>query len=525
MYRAFRALPVGIAALAAMFLILGQGPSPAEAATVVVTSNADSGPGTFRAAVDQANGNSSITVIKFLTNGPITLQSSVEYYGSQPLSLMGLFNTVIQGSNVTSTGGPSTACHSSGLFESNNGADLTLVSLTFQNNPCGNGVYVELDDDYDVNILVNKVVMRDNSRNGLRILEDSDCSGGTDIYLTILYSTFSGNDEYDGVIVEDNGDGSVTANLKFSQFRDNYEDGFDIEEDCNGDVSLTTFSSSFNGNGDDGLDVDEYDDGWVNATLNGLDATNNDDDGVNMDEQDYSNIGSVSVGTEGDDAAENDQPAPVDGPEAATCYGDDLSLTVNGGRASNNGSDGFDINEYDCGSLWMTATGVVASGNDDDGFDVYEESGGDLNFTANSATTADFNGQDDEDGNGIQLYEDGYGSLNANLASSAARFNGDWGESGDGIDLEEHYYGDLNLNMGLTVVLSNRDDGLDMEEFGCGTIDATLVSSTVSLNADDGIDAEQEYDCSDGDGEVTLIFTSVIGNADSNLELDGVIQN
>ncbi|MEZ4553648.1 MAG: right-handed parallel beta-helix repeat-containing protein [Dehalococcoidia bacterium] len=529
----YRVLSVGIAAVAAVLLVLGSGARPVEAATtVLVFSTADSGPGTFRAAIDQANNNSNVGYIRFLTNGPITLQDPVVYEGSQPLTLAGLFNTVIQGQSTNPVGNTDLVCNvddDEGLFESNGGADLTLVSLTFQNNPCGNGVYVYLYGDEDVSITLNRVAARNNDEDGVRIEEDSGCDRGTNINLTVTTSTFSGNGD-DGLEINDEGDGDVTASLRFSAFRDNGEDGFDIYEECDGDVSLTTLSSTFNDNGWDeedgeGIDVDEYGSGYVEVTLNGLDASRNTDDGVDIEEYDGSYVESVALQREETDSSEVQQSAATDGPQTATCEGDNLTLTVNGGRASDNGSDGFEVDEEDCGSLYMTVTAVVASGNDDDGFDAAEYGPGDLDFTAGSATAADNNGHDDEDGNGFELHEQSYGALNVDLTSVAARYNGGFEESGDGIDLEEFDNGDLNLNMGLSVVLSNFEDGVDAEEYGCGTLDATLLSSTVSLNADDGIDAEQEYDCGDPDGELTLIFTSVVANLDEDLELDGVVLN
>ncbi|MGE0133510.1 MAG: hypothetical protein AB7L91_04395 [Dehalococcoidia bacterium] len=528
----YKALSVGIAAVAAVLLLLGSGARPVEAAsTVLVFSTADSGPGTFRAAIDQANNNSNVGTIKFFTNGPITLNDPVEYDGSQPLTLSGLFNTVIQGQSTNTQ----IACDvddDEGLFESTGGADLTLLSLTFQNNPCGNGVYVYLDDDEDVSVTLNKVVARNNDEDGVRIKEDSGCYGGTDINLTVVYSTFTGNGD-DGLEINDEGEGSVTASLRFSHFRNNGEDGFDIFEECDGDVSLTTFGSSFNDNGWDtegngeGIDVDELGNGYVNVTLNGLDASGNDDDGVDIEERDGSEIDSLSLqGAETDEVdSEDGQPGASDGPQTATCEGDNLTLTVNGGRANDNDSDGFEIDEEDCGSLYMTVTGVVASGNADDGFDAEESGPGDLEFTAGSATTADNNGREDEDGNGFQLYEESYGSLYVDLASVAARYNGAIDEDGDGIDLEEWDNGDLMLDVGLSTVLSNLSDGVDAEENGCGLFDATFLSSTVSINAGDGIEAYQEYDCGDPDGELTLIFTSVVANLDDDLDLDGVVLN
>ncbi|MGE0136078.1 MAG: hypothetical protein AB7T16_13220, partial [Dehalococcoidia bacterium] len=68
------------------------------------------------------------------------------------------------------------------------------------------------------------------------------------------------------------------------------------------------------------------------------------------------------------------------------------------------------------------------------------------------------------------------------------------------------------------------NDGVFLEENDCGNLGASFVSSTVSANADDGIDAEQD-DCGSDEGDLTLVFTSVVANGDNNLDLLGVVQN
>lgn len=524
----YKALSVGIAAVAAVMILLGSGASPVEAAsTVYVTSNGDSGPGTFRDAVDQANYDSGINTIKFLVSGPINLSDDVEYYGDQSLTLFGrLGRTVIQQSTVASTGDVGVACHTSGLFESNGGASITLLNLTFQNADCGSGVaiFVE-DDDPPTTVTLNNVLLRDNDDNGLYVYEEDEyCENSdTSIVVNILNSTASGNGG-NGVRLREYGDGSLTVSTKLSHFRDNGDDGLLAAEHCAGDLTVTATASSFKDNEENGLRGEESQEGGASATLSAVDASGNGDDGVDFEEDDYY-IEAVSVQATDEDS-DDENPAAAEGPEVASCdSGGSLTITVTGGRMNGNDSDGFDLDENDCGSFYGTFTAVVASDNDDDGFDIDEEDGGDLEFTSASGTTASNNGYDDSDGNGIQLSEDGWGSVTANIMNSIVRSNGMYDESGDGIDIEEYYYGDLNLNMRLTTVVSNRDDGVDLEEYYCGNLDATLTASMVSLNADDGVEAYQE-DCDYDYGEVTLVATSVLGNGGSNIELNGgVIQN
>ncbi|MGE0228915.1 MAG: hypothetical protein AB7U23_10440 [Dehalococcoidia bacterium] len=122
---------IGAAALGALALLLvgaARPPREVEAAGVSVFSSADSGPGSFRAAVAAANVNPSITKIVLRNFAPITLTSVVTYTGSQALTVQGdspFFNRVIQGS-----GDP---C---GLFDSDSTGDLTFSQVTFRHATC-----------------------------------------------------------------------------------------------------------------------------------------------------------------------------------------------------------------------------------------------------------------------------------------------------------------------------------------------------------------------------------------------------
>ena len=331
-----RVLTASAVAVAAVLLLLGSssGVRPAEAASyVVVTSSNDSGPGTFRDAIDQANDDSSITLIKFLVYSPINLYDEVEYYGEQPLTLQGFFNTTIQdGYYSMTTGDAGIACHGNALFESSGGADLTLKSLTFQNKDCGNGVRVDIPDVYDeataadhyeVAVTLQGVVLRNNSRNGLYIEEDDDYDYECDytdasIKLTVTASTFKDNGD-DGILVEEYGYGDLTAFIGGSQFKDNDDDGIDLNEECDGNLDLTATTSGFNNNGEDGVDADESGSGSLNATLKLVTASGNGEDGVDIDEDDYMYYGSVQAqADEEDDAAGTaDDVATASEPETA----------------------------------------------------------------------------------------------------------------------------------------------------------------------------------------------------------------
>jgi hypothetical protein len=63
----------GLIALFAIAIITGRAPERAEAASIVVVNSADSGTGSFRWAIEQANSNPSINLIVLMNPAPITL--------------------------------------------------------------------------------------------------------------------------------------------------------------------------------------------------------------------------------------------------------------------------------------------------------------------------------------------------------------------------------------------------------------------------------------------------------------------
>ena len=164
--------------------------SPLSAKNVKVTESGDTGAGTFRAAVEEANADESISSILFSPQlGAVALQSSVTYHGGQCL--------VIDGKDVViepEGGGDFDLLVSAG------GADLSLKSMTLQNSG-GGGILIEVPDDATgtVRVTLSKVTLADNGLEGILIDDcdgpDLDTCGGSDagVDLRVISSTISGN--------------------------------------------------------------------------------------------------------------------------------------------------------------------------------------------------------------------------------------------------------------------------------------------------------------------------------------------
>ncbi|MBA2693808.1 MAG: hypothetical protein H0U65_15160 [Rubrobacter sp.] len=136
--------------LAALLLFAA---SPARAAEFTVTSNADSGEGTLRQAIDAANANAEADTITFnLLEGErkITLKGQVEIRSSQPLTIDGAEEVTLSGGNtnrilfvnnstltlraLTLTDGNDGGFDSGGAIFSNAGSTLTVEGSTFSQN-------------------------------------------------------------------------------------------------------------------------------------------------------------------------------------------------------------------------------------------------------------------------------------------------------------------------------------------------------------------------------------------------------
>jgi hypothetical protein len=388
---------IGVMALAAL---------PAIAATVNVTNNNGTGAGSFRAAVDAANGNSAITSIRFNGNlGTIALETTVVYSGAQPLSIDG------RGTDIMAA-----AAQTIDLFVAEGGGDLTLRNLTFRAGDNGVLVEVPASAEGQVSVALYDVTVVDNLRFGLSIDEDDPIPGepfAASISLVVASSHFARNGllatededegDVDAVRVNERGDGDITAAVIGSVFFDNGADGFELDEEGLGDTTLTALGSSFDDNGvareggDDGLDIDESEDGSI--WLNVVDSTFNGstDDGIGLDESD-------------------------DG---------DLHITLVQVEASANEDSGISADEGDSGNYEAKFVLVTADENEDKGADMTEAGAGDFD---GRAVTSSFSFNLD-DGIAVEQLDGGSGALQ--LIDTTVDGNGSQAIDADGVTVTQ----------------------------------------------------------------------------------------
>ena len=279
----------------AVFSLAGVSLSAA-AKTVIVSDSADSGPNTFRAAVQKANRDGSVDVIRFLTiKRPVELKTPVVYTGAQGITIEG------EGAEISQKG-------STHLLVANGGGNLYLENISFTN-AIRSGIVVSVpkgDLPREQIVSIRNVVL---SRNGWYGLHFDDRSGGdgtgadssSSLRFLMINSTVSGNNsdparsaaDKDGVRIDEGGAGGVTVVISGSVLSKNSADGIEIDETGGGDVLVTLIGSSFDGNGDqpqkpsdleDGVDIGEAGPGDIHLKITKSTINSNRNEGLDLDE-------------------------------------------------------------------------------------------------------------------------------------------------------------------------------------------------------------------------------------------------
>jgi hypothetical protein len=409
----------------------------AQAAAPGVSNEAE-----FVAAIDDANGDSSITEIVFAPNAVIELTTEVRYTGPQDLTLVG------RGATVSGATAPADIdSWGSGLFVSESGGDLTVQRLTFADS-FNNGVAVFLPPGSGtVEIVLEDVTVTDAQFHGVLIdgqattgyntddfthpncVDPHPTNSGTSIDITVDRSVITGAgqldgydisqatgcpQDFDGLRVDQGGIGDLIADLDRSTFDGNLADGVELDEKGDGSVDATVDRSSFNGNGDtvaiectieplcgddfqemiedldDGFDIDEEDDGDLTVVVSRSAVNDNRDEGMDMDE---AGDGSI-VGT------------------------------VTNTEASRNGDEGYKASEADAGDNTAEISKSTFEDAGNDQIEVESEDGdGSGTVTVNVSKTTSTGA----DGSGVKAVEDDGGAVFVNVDKSTLANNGEWG--------------------------------------------------------------------------------------------------
>ncbi|MEZ4553595.1 MAG: right-handed parallel beta-helix repeat-containing protein [Dehalococcoidia bacterium] len=499
---------IGAAALGALALLLVVGaraPREVEAASLSVFSSADSGPGSFRGAVEAANANPSITKIVLRNWLPITLTSVVTYTGSQSLTVQGdspFFNRVIQGS-----GDP---C---GLFDSDSAGDLTFSQVTLRGSSCfAIQVAPPSGATHEISVVLDKVVIGDVST-GLRMIEvpqsdlgwnlsmkRSRIDGCSQVGVTITESgpggvqaSFANSEVSDcgalGVSVSERQNGNVNVSFAASEVSDCGALGVSLQESQDGTLSFSANGSQFNGNGDEGLEVLEYDAGDLDVSLNGSVVHGNGRSGVSLFEAGAGHFELMGTflqlgenGREGLNARESD--------------GGDFRATLSGVQASGN-LDNLSLNEGGEGDADFHVSGSTLHDSKRYGLRAVETDDGTLKLWMSGVTVND-NGL-----GGLRAVEAGEGNLGLTVLASRVESN-----DGDGVVGDEGADGSLTFLVSGSKAIGNTN-GWSLTENDGGGLIGTVSATSSQMNSGHGY-LLAEYDV--GAFDVTFSVSSAAGN-------------
>ncbi len=290
--------------------------------------------------------------------------------------------------------------------------------------------------------------------------------------------------------VQPNGDGSAASldvtviDSRF--FRNGYSvsdrDGMRVNEGGDGDLRFTVRDVTSEENAADGIELDERGSGDVRLDVRELRIARNGpfdpadlDDGFDIDEY---NDGSI------------------------------LGHVVNS-EAIDNYEEGFDFNENNAGDFRVDMLNVKAIGNGEEGIDYEEDDdfagGGEL-VTTMIGIVANNNGGD----GGLKIREKGEGNLVANVTGIVANDN-----LASGISIREDAVGNLTSNINLSRTLNNAEHGIDFDENSDGDLTAVVRLSVSSGNAEFGVRADQG---GSGVGTLELRNVQLVGNTGGTVD-------
>jgi hypothetical protein len=504
--------------------------------TVRVRNDDDSGFGSFRAALDAATADPSVTTIVFEAGvGLIEISRSLEFGGTQDLLISG-GGAAVDGEDcacdafVLTGGGDLIIEELSFLNASGNGVtksgggDLTLRELIIEDVQ-GTGVFMDVPSTATglVTVILDQANIQDSGLHGLHVDDLSDGGGGgtggnsaAGILLEMNSAVIRGNGfrqdvtDRDGVRIEEGGSGDIEVRITGSTVVENAGDGLELKESGLGEVDVDIRLGFLDSNGsqpqnpdrlEDGLDIQEAGPGDVRLVVWGegtsaASVRNNSDLGFQITEE-----GSGSVLT-------------------------DLDLVV----ATGNGSGMLEVTEdtdaeeaptEGSGGITAEFNEVFAGASGEDGIRLTEYGVGDLRFTAHGLDSSD-NG-----GDGLWMDEDGIGALAVDIRNSFFDDNGrvplDPDDLGAGVQGMEAGSGSVDVHIVNTSMLRNPTDGLELTESGSGDLRSTLSAVTASSNRWDNVRLVEDLDALDqvagGSGSLFLAATQLTANS---AQRDGV---
>jgi hypothetical protein len=261
----------------------------------------------------------------------------------------------------------------------------------------------------------------------------------------------------------------------------------------------------------DGIRVDEGGLGSLFFTARSVRAENNAADGIELDERGVGDVvmdvsDTHILGNGSFDPEDLDDGFDVDEFNEGSIIG-----TLRNVVASHNFEEGLDFNENNAGDLRVDLFNVVANGNREEGIDYEEDDdfagGGDL-VAIMRGVTANGNGVDGGDA-GLKIREKGAGELNVDIVGVEASNN-----LISGISIREDAVGNLIATVTDAQTIGNAVHGIDFDEnratsSDAGNLTAAVTNATSTGNGGVGVRADQQ---TPGTGVLTLTGVVLTGN-------------
>lgn len=444
-------------------------PLPTLADSFFVTSAADSGDGTLRAALEAAAArNTGPDTIFVATDQDITLTTPLFYDGADPLFLTG------RGQAIRASG-------DFAILTTTRAQDLTInhlrllgtggYSIEAQGPVGAPGLLVDVPEDATgmVHLRLTNVEVSGTAGHGIHISDCTlaeECGGGEG-------GEGGGSEAGISVSLMD----VVVRDTAFGRFD---ADGIRVDERGPGDILFHATGLVVEGVGASGVELDEGQEGHVHATASG---------GGFVDNGAYCDPALLAAFLPDRPEAEFDVgqapadtiPAPVTGSPDDGCFEREVDLYDDGSvEAYEFGidvDDGFDIDEDGPGDIVATFHGTAMTGNFDEGFDFDEAGLGDVEAAFVFVFAAD--NVDD----GIKISESGLGDLVGTVTTSELINNG-----GVGIVYEEEDDGDLHLVILRSATVGNDSGALGIEAVQYGDGDGFV--SVIDTEVADGIEVD-----------------------------------
>ena len=264
----------------------------------------------LRKAIMAANTDENISQIDFQKEAKIQLTSPIIYTGQQALLIEGN-NAEINGEKAGKSEGfyddvekITTVRTQDGSLMFNTAANISINNLSVvKSHTRGIVITIPVEAKGDDAILsLNNVSVLDSRLYGLHIddnsseLDDGDIGADIGVHLQISHSQFINNGtgaiDFDGIRVDERGNGDITADIVDTQISHNGGDGIELDEGGSGDVKASMINVVLDENGfynetdlDDAFDIDEAGAGELDVKLINVTLTSNKDQGLDFDEE------------------------------------------------------------------------------------------------------------------------------------------------------------------------------------------------------------------------------------------------